>query len=210
MSCNSIAGRLSRLLAVWLLIVGVPTIEASDRIPKRAHDYKRTIQNEYRRAFGLNMPADASAIGAGTIHQESAWNPRAQSSHAKGLTQFTNPSWDWIQQIDRSITDLGDVWSPRASIRAMAVFHAFLWVRVPKASNEQDRWAFVLSSYNGGAGNLSNDIALCKLVVGCDRTRWWGNVELHSTRAPAAFRENRSYSKQIWFQWRPTYAAAGF
>lgn len=178
------------------------------RIPIKARKHKLTLRNEYRRSFGLNMPDDAVITGAGTVHQESRWNPRAQSSHAQGLAQFTRPTWADVIQRDPSIAEIGDVWNERAAIRAMAVYHAWLWQRVPAAASELEHWAFVLSSYNGGLGNLTKDVRLC--ISPCDPLKWWGNVELKSGRAPEAFRENRGYPRIIWFTWRPMYAVAGF
>jgi len=189
-----------------LICLVASSLFAVDRIPGRAYEYQKTIHAESLRNFGLNMPADTVAIAAGTIQQESEWNPLAQSSHARGMTQFTTPTWEWIVGLDPSIAQLGDVWSPKAAIRAMSYYHARLFkVQTLLAATECDTWAFVLSSYNGGAGNLNVDRRLTQ-SAGKDPTRWFENVEMYSRRTPEAIRENRQYVDRIWNRWRPLYA----
>lgn len=196
-------------IVVFALLSVAPAV--AQQIPRTARDYKLTIHNEYRKAFGLNTPADAFVIGAGTIHQESAWNPRAQSAYAKGLTQFTPATWGDALLWDPSIADLGDIWNPKAAIRAMAVYHSRLYrTYTPVARTEEDRWAFSLSGYNGGGGNTNKDRRLCAMQLNCDDKRWFGHVELFSGRAPQFKHENREYVYKIWMRWRPLYSAAGF
>jgi membrane-bound lytic murein transglycosylase MltF len=181
---------------------------AADTIPAKARQYRLDVRNEYRRVFGMDTPADAFAIGASTIHQESSWNPRAQSAYANGLTQFTPGTWTDVNRWDPTIASLGDVWSPRAAIRAMAVYHKRLWSFHERSLSSRDRWNFVTSSYNGGLGWTQRDIAICYALPaegkpgGCNSQKWFGNVELRSARSYEAFRENRTYVANIWNRWR--------
>lgn len=171
------------------------------QIPAKALQHRTTLRAEVRRQWGLNMPYDAIPVAAGTIHQESAWNPRAASLYAQGLTQFTPDTWRWVTSLDPSIGQLGDVWSPNAAIRAMAYYHRWLWQRVP-GSTDEDRWAGTLSSYNGGLGWYQRDKKLA------NTTTWFGGIELKNAgRAPAMFKENRTYVSNIWTRWRTMYAA---
>ena len=176
----------------------------ADRIPSRAYAYRHVLRAEERRAWGLNMPADTIAIGAGTIHQESVWNPMAQSSYAKGLAQFTGTTWKDMLSMDHSIAVLGDIWNPHAAIRAMCFYHRRLWDSVHLRYDADSRWAAMLSSYNGGLGWLERDQRLAA-NSGANPSRWFGHVEFYSARSAAAFRENRDYVRQILLRWRPLY-----
>ena len=191
------------ILTIVVLLQLSPAL-AQDRIPARAYQYQRTLHAEVLRQWGLNMPEDAVAIGAGTIHQESAWRPTAQSPYAKGLTQFTDPTWSDMVNLDPSIAALGDVWNPHAAIRAMATYHRAIWRRYGTACDESHRWAFVLSGYNGGPGWVNRDRRLAH-DNGSDPNRWWDHVELWSNRADWAIRENRDYADRIWNRWRLLY-----
>lgn len=200
-----------RTLQFVVLALLLSVVPAFGQIPRAAHDYKLTLHNEYRKAFGLNTPADAFTIGAGTIHQESAWNPRAASAYAQGLAQFTPATWGDALLWDPSIGALGDIWNPKAAIRAMAVYHSRLYRSYAAVGRtEEDRWGFSLSGYNGGGGNTNKDRRLCLMQLHCDAARWFGHVELYSGRAPQFKIENRQYVFKIWQRWRPLYAGAGF
>jgi soluble lytic murein transglycosylase-like protein len=82
----------------------------------------------------------------------------------------------------------------------MAFYHRRLWNLFDTAATEADRWAFILSAYNGGAGNVKKDMRLSP-----DSTRWFKAVELKSGRAASAFKENRDYVRKIWTLWVPLY-----
>jgi hypothetical protein len=177
---------------------------ADDRIPERAWLYRKLLHAEERRVWGSALPRDGIAIGASTIQQESGWNPRAQSSFAKGLTQFTDATWLDMTALDHSIAELGDVWNPHAAIRAMCFYHRRLWDALGPAADDDAHFAFILSAYNGGVGFLRRDQRLA-FAAGKDPTQWFDHVEPYSTRAPSAFRENRDYVRKILLRWRPLY-----
>src|SRR3954467_5854155 len=96
------------------LVFSLPTLTAlaEDRIPPGAMTYRKIIHAEVERTWGLRIPPDVVAISAGTIHQESAWNPLAHSAYASGLTQFTDSTWADTVRRDPSIGMLGDIWNP--------------------------------------------------------------------------------------------------
>ncbi len=186
------------MLAIVLL--SAIQLHAADVIPSRAKLYKATVRAEVRRQWGLTPPVDTIPVLAATIHKESAWNPMAANAIAHGLAQFTVPTWSWITQLDPSIAQLGDVWNPTAAIRAAAYYHHYLWDQVP-AKLAQDRWAGVLSSYNGGLGWYQRD----RKKAGTER--WFGGIDhVNAGRNAGAFAENRRYVDQIWWRWRCVYA----
>lgn len=197
--------------AVVLLFVLACAVLLSEKvhsreIPVGAAQWQRALQREAQARFGPNAPV---AVLAGQTHQESAWRADAVSPvGARGMAQFMPATANWIAQ---AIPDLApaDPLDPRWAIRALVAYDAWLIRRNPGAT-PCDTWAFALSAYNGGEGWLRRDQRICDTQPGCDRTRWFGNVELHTARAPWARRENRHYPLRILRLWAPKYAAAGW
>lgn len=139
------------------------------------------------------MDAPISTL-AGQVHQESAWNLRAKSAYASGLTQFTPDTEKWIIKAFPEIGSEGAV-DPHWSIRAMMKYDNYL-LKKTSAKTECDDWAFALSAYNGGLGWVIRDKKLAQ-AAGKDPLLWWGNVELYSKRAPQFIKENRDYPEKI-------------
>lgn len=188
-----------RKLFVLLLLL---PINANAQIPERAYKYRATLHAEIQRVWGLHLPEDIFAISAGTIHQESAWNPRAESAYAQGLTQFTPTTFADMQKIDPSIS--AEIWNPQMAIRAMVVYHQWLYSGFLVPEDQLNRWAFVLSAYNGGLGWVHKDQKIC--VLPCNPNLWFGNVEVKNAgRATVFFKENRGYPDKIINRWVPLY-----
>ena len=184
---------------VWLLFVlyivallgcSVPAHAA----PQSSLAYKRLVIREARHVFGLSAPV---AMLAGQIEQESAWRPDVCSAYACGLTQFTEATAD---DIDKKY-QLGGVnrSNPEWAVRAQMLYMRDLYEAYHNAQARDDceRWAFTLSSYNGGYGWIIRDKAICAAHDECDPKRWFWNVEDWSNRAAWAFRENRGYPRRI-------------
>jgi membrane-bound lytic murein transglycosylase MltF len=89
----------------------------------------------------------------------------------------------------------------------MAKYDKYLYERQAAAATECDRWGFVLSSYNGGEGNLNRDKRMAQ-AKGADPKKWWGHVEYFSPRAAWAFNENRGYPRRIILVLQPRYVTA--
>lgn len=184
------------------LVVLLSISNGHAQIPERAYQYRTVLRAEIQRVWGMHLPEDIFAISAGTIHQESAWNPRAESAYAKGLTQFTPATFADMRRIDPSIS--ADIWNPQAAIRAMAVYHKRLYSNFRVPEERLNRWAFTLSAYNGGLGWVWKDQKLC--VTPCNPNLWFGNVETkNSGRAAVFFKENRGYPDKIINRWVPLY-----
>lgn len=176
------------LILFFTVCVGISRAE-----PVAALQFKRQLIREVHYRWGLEGPV---AVMAAQIAQESGWRPEVCSLYACGLTQFTPGTAAWIKHLDPELAS-GNRFDPRWAIRAMVLYDHRLYNQVPKTASDCDRWAFVLSSYNGGLGWLRRDVDLCRRTPGCDPTRWWGNVEKYSRRADWAIRENRGYPRRI-------------
>lgn len=167
--------------------------------------FRLSLEREAVAQFGLDAPV---ARLAAQIHAESAWEPTAQSPYAQGLAQFTPPTAQWLPTVCPSVGE-PDPWDPAWSLRAIACYDAWLYERVPESASECERWAFVLSSYNGGLRWLMRD-RIRASAKGADPARWFSHVERHSTRSPAAMAENRGYVARILKRLEPAYIAAGW
>ena len=192
------------LLGVLLLpIIFVGTALGSS---PSAEQYRRELIRESRAVWGLNAPV---ALFAAQIHQESQWNLRAVSPvGAQGLAQFMPATSKWIATQYPELA-ANNPFNPSWAMRALVQYNHWHWQRIA-ARTDCDRWAFVLSAYNGGLGWVQRDKAKAK-AAGVDPQRYWGAVEhINAGRSRANFAENRGYPKQIIYRWQPHYIKDGW
>ena len=192
------------LALLFPLICAVVRVEAQ-AAPMVAQPYQRALTREARALWGLNAPV--AAMGA-EIEQESGWNPDARSAYAGGLAQFTPQTAAWISGAYRKELGENQPFNPQWAIRALVRYDFDLRRQVAPAASDCDHWGFTLSAYNGGAGNLAKDRAICR-ANDCDPTRWFGEVERFTSRAPAAAKENRAYPRRILLKLQSNYADWG-
>jgi membrane-bound lytic murein transglycosylase MltF len=143
------------------------------------------------------------------IHQESGWDPEAKSPYASGLAQFTPDTADWISRLYPA--DLGDnnPLDVRWAIRALVKMDRWLHEKFPNAITENDRWAFVLSSYNSGLGWTLKERKSAQ-GKGKNIEQWWCSVQHELVKSKRAFDESRAYVDKILFRWSPLYRSGGF
>lgn len=200
----------------WLIAVAVASFAGPPReqspqviIPERCRAYQRTLTAAAHDRFGLSAPVSTLAA---QIHQESLCREFAESPvGAQGLAQFMPSTARWMAEIYPRELGPADPLNWRWAIQAQVLYMARLNAAAPGAT-ECDTWAFGLSSYNGGAGWLARDRALCGRTAGCDRARWFGHVALTADprRAPRNVRENRGYPERILRVLSPAYASQGW
>jgi soluble lytic murein transglycosylase-like protein len=175
-------------------------------IPARAERYRSALIRCARAEWGLNAP---TATMAAQVHQESAWNPDARSAYAHGLAQFTPSTAAWLPEVAPQVGK-ADPYNPGWALRALAAYDRWLHRRITDTENPCDRWAMVLSAYNGGLGWLGRDRRLAR-ASGLDPARWWAQVEtVNAGRADWAIRENRAYPRRILLLLEPLYESAGW
>lgn len=197
-----------QLILGWFLawfLIGVFLglgIRASNAEPLAARPFKHTVVREAHAVWGLSAPI---AVFGGQIEQESGWRPEVCSRFACGLTQFTDDTADWISKMPG--LEHKNVFNPDWAIRAMVVYDKWLYDQFEDAAGDKDRWAFTLSGYNGGVGNVFREQASCGPP--CDERKWFGNVEHSRRRSPANFRENRGYVETILGRRQQNYATWG-
>lgn len=181
-----------RLLLLFALLVAVPT--CAQDIPREAQQYRRDLTRNARMIWGLDAPV---ATFAAQIHQESAWRPDARSPYAHGLAQFTPATADWIGGLDPPLAN-PDTGNPTWALRALVRYDAWLYARVPAASNALPctRMALALRAYNGGLGWLQKE---AKAGKPCE-----------TFRSAANCRENLGYPQRILTRLEPIYIHAGW
>lgn len=147
--------------------VSVPV--SSSVIPRAALAYRGNFLRIWRFYFAL---AEPPAIGAGQVHQESRWNPNAQSAAgASGLSQFmpaTAAGFAGILPPEVRATCpqvAGCPLDPNWALFAMSQYDYQLHRSYAWAATPRDRWAFVLVSYNGGARHILREQGLCESAV---------------------------------------------
>jgi hypothetical protein len=203
-------------LVVWFVALAACAYVrmAHAGVPERCRQYQRQITSEAYNLFGIDAPV---ATLAAQIHQESGCRPAATSPvGASGLAQFMPSTARDMARLYPTELGAADPTNASWALKAQARYMHDL-TRASQGRTECDTWAFGLSSYNGGAGNLQKDIQMCRTwpVDGatcecCVADRWFGNVELHSRRAKWAFTENRGYPRVILLGLTPVYVAGGY
>lgn len=193
-----------RALAIVVLVMAAGWAEAQT-VPARALPFKRALIQNVHLVWGLDGPVAAMAA---QVHQESGWRVDARSSHAAGLAQFTPPTaTDMARWYPAELGEGGPL-NPSWALRALVRYDLRLYLLEPRAANACERLAFTLSAYNGGRGWVIKQKAAAARA-GDDQARWFGHVERHRVRAPAAHLENVHYPRRILLALQPVYRGWG-
>lgn len=195
------------MLICMITISALFAASAMAEVPGAAHRYHRDLIRAAHSEWGLDAPI---ATFAAQIHQESRWKPDAQSRvGAEGLAQFMPATSDWFSELYPN--KLGDrqPYNPAWALRALVIYDKWLFKRI-RADSPCDKWAMVLSAYNGGLGWVIKDRQLAS-ATGADSLAWFDQIErFNSGRSISNFRENRHYVRTILFEWEPLYARSGW
>lgn len=187
--------------------VSAPSLYVGAAVPATSYLYRAKLVREVLTRFGST---DAVARIAAQVHQESRWRADAASIYAQGMAQFTPATGAWLASSVCPEIGAHDPWNPDWSVRAVVCYDAWLHQRVAGAS-ACDRWAFVLSAYNGGLRWVERD-RIKSAAAGADPAVWFGAVATHADarRAAANVRQNRDYVARILTVLEPLYLAAGW
>jgi len=184
------------LLAFMATVALLGPIVAFAQTP---HPYRGAVQREAQARFGVPPP---TPVIAAQIHQESGWNPKAQSPvGAQGLMQFMPATARWVAT--QEAFGVVDAFNPVWSIRAGVWYDRWLYERV-KAKDTCDRWRFALSGYNGGLGWVYKRQKKSPSPGDYDVTSII-NPGIH----PANQKENEGYAARIMYRHQPRYASWG-
>ena len=142
---------------------------------------------------------------AGQIMQESSCRKNARSAYAAGLAQFTPATAGDMRRWYPAHLAEGEVYDVAWALTAQTFYMSRLADRVD-AADDCERFAFVLSAYNGGLGWTIRD-KRAAARHGADPHVWFGQVEKYwdRRRAPANVQENHEYPLRILVRWAPEF-----
>jgi len=195
-----------------LFVIGSINISNAS-CPKKAKPFIPIIKEITERYWSDICPIE---IIPGQIYAESSWKIKAERKVGReygfGLAQITIVKGyfnEWVEMRKRWPGEFDnwkweDRFNPYFQIKFMVLYDKFLWNKVGFAKTRWDRWAFTLSSYNGGLGGLLKDRRIAK-NRGCDPDIWFECVEKYSWRSNWAFKINRRYVKNIMTKFAPRY-----
>lgn len=163
------------------------------QVPVEAYQWRGLQTRFARQEMGLNAPAP---LLAAQVHQESRWQADAESPvGARGLAQFMPATAGHVGELSGGLGRADILTTPRANLRAQAIYMGWLRARADarEPATEADRWAWVLSGYNGGLGWLDRE----RHSDAGDPRRWYCDTYHANARSEAAWRENRHYVRTI-------------
>lgn len=190
----------------FLFTVSCSPVKA-DAIPNAAKQHRAILVRSAHAVWGLDAPI---ATFAAQVHQESRWRIDARSPvGAEGLAQFMPSTTEWIAAAYPKHLASAQPYNPGWAMRALVQYDRWIFERLPVTA-QCERWAMVLSAYNGGLGWVKRDRKLAS-EKGSDQLVWFNSVErFNAGRSAANFRENRHYPRVILSRWEPLYVSGGW
>lgn len=225
--------RLRHALALTVMLLSscvgpevVHAVNVSTYVPAAA----KTLLPELRTVQKTIWPAaPMPSFIAAQIEQESCitlthpkcWNPHAELKTSReygfGLGQITiayrddgSVRFNKFQELRQQYASLHDwAWADRYDAKyqltAVVEMDKGIYTRVNDSATTTDHVAFTLSAYNGGESGVRQDRLLCQNTEGCDRNRWFGNVERTSLKSKtrwhgygaSPFDINRQYVQNV-------------
>lgn len=192
------------VLAISLFVEKAHAAEVT--IPRAALQYRADLTRSAHAVWGMDAPI---AVFAAQVHTESGWDSEARSPvGAQGLAQFMPGTARWLPTVAPE-TGQPAPYNPGWALRALCTYDKWLWDRTGGAT-AFERMAFVLSSYNGGAGWVIRDKKLAG-ERGLDPNRWFNHVAtVNAGRRASAWKENRAYPRLILQVRQFAYIKAGW
>jgi hypothetical protein len=197
------------LIVVGLLVMMIFGARAVEAQTVRVPDVDARLRLLVEQAAADEWGVDASpARLAAQLHQESSWNPKAQSSvGAEGLAQIMPATGKWLAQQFPQIGTY-DPWDAAWSARAAAVYDHWLLQR-NQGAGACSSWAFAFSAYNGGETLLHREQTIAA-QHGKNAKRWFDNTANYSARSRPNWQQNRDYVRRILIVLEPAYIKAGW
>lgn len=199
----------------------------ADTLPAGAVKYLPTLKAEIKNHWpDLPLPS----VLAAQVEQESLWKLNATLKTSReegvGLGQFTRAyradgslRFDALAETVRLSPALaGWNWNTRYDpvyqLRGVVIKNHFAFKKLRTlVGDDYNALAMTDAAYNGGLGGVFSERRLCAQIAGCNPDKWFGHVELHSTKSRAkwkgyglsAFDINRQHVKNVMVVRRSKY-----
>lgn len=208
------------LMACLLSIPVFATPVTKAYIPPLAIEYMPILSQEIDKHWPVLTP---KSLLAAQVEQESCvsikskkcWNTRAElktdREYGFGLGQITITKrfnvFEEMKAADKSLADWKweNRFDPRYQLRAIVIKNRNNFKSLRWGADLREQLALTFSAYNGGLGGVLKDRTLCTRTSGCDPSKWYGNIALHSFKSKTAVKGygksfyaiNREYVNQI-------------
>lgn len=166
-------------------------------LPPLAHQYipvlvEEVCQNWPELPYPYYIGAQIEQETCISLKSKRCWSPNAELKTSReygfGLGQLTVTqrfnnfnaahnlasslaSWKWESRFDAPY-----------QLRTLVLMNMALYLNFNTAATTKDQMAFMFASYNGGMAGTLNDSKMCGATKGCDKTRWFNNVEKTSLK----------------------------
>lgn len=197
--------------------------ELIGEIPKSYYTYETLLLKVLKEEWEDNpypavIPSQIEQETCISLTHSKCWTPYAELKTSReygfGFGQITITkrfnTFEEVKTLNKKLADwqFEDRYNPQKQIISLIAMMKRNYNSFKDVSNAHDRMAFSLASYNGGLGGINSDRRICRNTKNCDYTKWWGNVELYSTKAKtnikgygkSFFEINREYPRNIMFR----------
>jgi soluble lytic murein transglycosylase-like protein len=176
----------------------------SGQVPAAALKYRNQLIREVHATWGLGGPV---SVMAAQVMQESHFDTNAKSgAGAMGLGQIMPNTAKWLSMVYPQELAKPAPYDPNWNLRALVVYDRWIWVRVPLFKLGQERFAAMLSGFNGGLGFTLKDQKIARETGSCDSSLWFGCAELSQDgRTAANLNENKQYPRRILLKYKPLF-----
>lgn len=198
-------------------------------LPKNAIKYIDILkeeQNKYWRDIPIRstLAAQVEQETCYSLKSKKCWNPNSELKTSReygfGLGQITiTPSFNNFNEARKlDITlrnwEFSNRYDPRMQLRSMVLMDRNLYIKLIGMVNDKtESLAMSFSAYNGGLSGVLQDRRLCSSIKGCDPSKWFNHVELHSLKSKnkkhgyglSFYEINRDYVRNVMYLRRYKY-----
>lgn len=211
------------LIVVICIMVLYVNISISCEIPERAKVYLPVLKgivdkdwySLYKKYILAGQIEQETCI---TLRHKNCWNPKAElktiREYGFGFGQLTvTKKFDTFKEVKGYNKELQNwKWEnrfdPYFQLKAFVAKDKFTYGVFKYIKDADERLAMTLAAYNGGIGGVLNDRKVCTRIIGCDKDKWFNNVEKYSTKSKVVtsgygksfFQINREYVRNIFFK----------
>lgn len=199
---------LGRCILSAVILLLMVTASRAEQPPQAAVALLPVLKAQ-QQSYWPQMPLPA-ALGAqveqetcASLRGKACWNPRAELHTAReqgvGLGQITrafrqdgSTRFDALAELrnaypkELKALSWENRYDPELQLRALVLKDLQGFTAIKDTLDQYERLAMTFAAYNGGLGGLASDRLACAGTLGCDKRRWFDNVERTSLKAKTA------------------------